>query len=91
MSSVVLSVGDSKILQTAIIRAIGDLYNVQLANNINDVLDILLQEKVVLLLLDNKMPHSQALCRTIRKLSQIKQLPELPIIMLTDKDGFVDR
>jgi CheY-like chemotaxis protein len=87
---IILSVDDSKIVQTMIARAIGDLYNVQLANNAVDALHILHSQKVALLLLDVTMPDMDGLelCRTIRALPQFKQLP---IIMLTAKDGMIDK
>ncbi len=87
---IILSVDDSKIVQTMISRAIGDLYDVQLANNAVDALNILHSQKVSLLLLDVTMPDIDGLelCRNIRAMSQFKQLP---IIMLTAKDGIVDK
>jgi CheY-like chemotaxis protein len=87
---IILSVDDSKIVQTMIARAIGDLYDVRLANNAIDALNILHTQKVALLLLDVTMPDIDGLelCRTIRALPQFKQLP---IIMLTAKDGIVDK
>ncbi len=87
---IILSVDDSKIVQTMIARAIGDLYNVQLANNAIDALNILHSQKVALLLLDVTMPDMDGLelCRTIRGLPQFKNLP---IIMLTAKDGMIDK
>jgi CheY-like chemotaxis protein len=87
---IILSVDDSKIVQTMITRAIGDLYDVQLANNATDALNILQLQKVELLLLDVTMPDIDGLelCRTIRAMPQFKQLP---IIMLTAKDGIIDK
>ncbi len=87
---IILSVDDSKIVQTMIARAIGDLYDVQLANNAVDALNILHSQKVALLLLDVTMPDIDGLelCRNIRAMPQFKQLP---IIMLTAKDGIVDK
>jgi CheY-like chemotaxis protein len=87
---IILSVDDSKIVQTMISRAIGDLYNVQLANNAIDALNILHSQKVAVLLLDVTMPDMDGLelCRTIRALPQFRQLP---IIMLTAKDGLIDK
>jgi CheY-like chemotaxis protein len=87
---IILSVDDSKIVQTMISRAIGDLYEVMLANNALDAMDILHTQKVALVLLDVTMPDMDGLemCRTIRSLSQFKNLP---IIMLTAKDGMLDK
>jgi twitching motility two-component system response regulator PilG len=83
-------VDDSKIVQTMITRAISDVYDVWLANNAIDALNILQQQNVALLLLDVTMPDIDGLelCRTIRAMSQFK---ELPIIMLTAKDGIIDK
>jgi CheY-like chemotaxis protein len=88
--SIILSVDDSKIVQTMIARAIGDLYEVVLASNALDAMDILHTQKVALVLLDVTMPDMDGLemCRTIRSLSQFKNLP---IIMLTAKDGMIDK
>jgi CheY-like chemotaxis protein len=87
---IILSVDDSKIVQTMISRAIGDLYNVQLANNAIDALNILHSQKVAVLLLDVTMPDMDGLelCRNIRALPQFRQLP---IVMLTAKDGLLDK
>ena len=87
---IILSVDDSKIVQTMIARAIGDLYDVRLANNAVDALNILHTQKVSLLLLDVTMPDIDGLelCRNIRTFPQFKNLP---IIMLTAKDGIVDK
>jgi CheY-like chemotaxis protein len=87
---IILSVDDSKIVQTMISRAIGDLYEVVLANNALDAMDILHNQEVKLLLLDVTMPDMDGLemCRTIRALPQFKNLP---IIMLTAKDGMIDK
>ncbi len=88
----ILSVDDSPVVQTMIKRAIGDRYNLLLASNGIEALKILNanKDKIRLALLDVTMPHIDGLelCRTIRK---IKYFADLPIIMLTAKDGMFDK
>jgi CheY-like chemotaxis protein len=87
---IILSVDDSKIVQVSIRKAIGDLYNVQFASNAMDALHILNSMPVVLLLLDVTMPDIDGLelCRTIRNISKFRNLP---IVMVTAKDGLIDK
>lgn len=87
---VVLSVDDSPIVQKMIERAIGNRYTVLLANNAMDALSLLNRNSVSVLLLDVTMPDIDGieLCRTIRK---IQRFQTLPIVMLTAKDGFLDK
>ena len=87
---IVLSVDDSKIVQVSIRKAIGDLYNVQFASNAMDALQALNNLPVALLLLDVTMPDIDGLelCRTIRNMSKFKNLP---IVMVTAKDGLIDK
>ncbi len=87
---VVLSVDDSKIVQVSIRKAVGDLYNVQFASNAMDALHVLNNMPVALLLLDVTMPDIDGLelCRTIRNMSKFKNLP---IVMVTAKDGLIDK
>ena len=88
----ILSVDDSPVVQTMIKRAIGDRYNLLLASNGIEALKILNanKDKIRLALLDVTMPQIDGLelCRTIRK---IKHFADLPIIMLTAKDGMFDK
>ena len=86
----ILSVDDSPIIQVSIKRALRGSYNVLLASNATDALDILNQQSVQLLLLDLTMPDVDGLdfCRTIRK---IPKFQDLPIIMVTARDGLIDR
>jgi CheY-like chemotaxis protein len=87
---VILSVDDSPIVQISIQRAISDRYEVLCAKNAVEALGLLNTRKVELLLLDVTMPDIDGLefCRTIRNISKFK---DLPVIMLTAKDGFMDK
>ena len=88
----ILSVDDSPVVQTMIKRAIGDRYNLLLASNGVDALKIINanKDKIKLALLDVTMPDIDGLdlCRTIRKM---EPFTDLPIIMLTAKDGMFDK
>jgi CheY-like chemotaxis protein len=87
---VILSVDDSKIVQVSIRKAVGDLYNVQFASNAMDALHMLNSMQISLLLLDVTMPDIDGLelCRTIRNINKFKNLP---IVMVTAKDGLIDK
>ncbi len=87
---IILSVDDSKIVQVSIRKAVGDLYNVQFASNAMDALHILNAMPIALLLLDVTMPDIDGLelCRTIRNIGKFKTLP---IVMVTAKDGLIDK
>ncbi len=87
---IVLSVDDSPVVQTLIKRAIHDRYQVLLANNAVDALNILNNNKVSLALLDVTMPDIDGLelCRTIRSIGKFH---DLPVVMLTAKDGMFDK
>ena len=87
---IVLSVDDSSVVQTVIKRSISDHYQVILANNAVDALNLLNSHTVSLLLLDVTMPDIDGLelCRTIRSISKFR---ELPVVMLTAKDGLLDK
>jgi twitching motility two-component system response regulator PilG len=86
----ILSVDDSPIVQTMIKRTLGDRYQVLLASNAVDALNLLNQKQVSLLLLDVTMPDIDGLemCRTLRS---IPKFCNLPIVMLTARDTFVDK
>jgi CheY-like chemotaxis protein len=87
---IVLSLDDSKIVQVMVKKAVGDIYNVMLADNAIDAMQILQEHKVALLLLDVTMPDVDGLelCRNIRAITKFK---DLPIVMLTAKDGLFDK
>jgi CheY-like chemotaxis protein len=87
---IILSVDDSPIVQVSIQRAISDRYEVLCAKSAVEALNLLNTRKVELLLLDVTMPDIDGLelCRTIRNIGKFK---DLPVIMLTAKDGFMDK
>ena len=86
----VLSVDDSAIIQTTIKRALQSDYNVLLASKAAEALDILKEVQVELMLLDLTMPDVDGLefCKTIRAIPQFK---DLPIVMVTARDGLVNK
>ena len=89
--AVILSVDDSPVVQTMIKRAISDRYQLLLASNGTEALKILgSTRKIKLMLLDVTMPDIDGLeiCRTIRRFKKFK---DLPVIMLTAKDGMIDK
>lgn len=87
---IVLSVDDSPIIQVSIKRALQEKYNVLLADRAVKALQILKQQPVKLLLLDLTMPDVDGLqfCKTVRQLPKFKNLP---IIMVTARDGIVNK
>lgn len=88
--STILAVDDSPIFQKLICRTLSDDYRVLVANNATDALSVVYQDHVSLVLLDVSMPDIDGLelCRTIRSLPQFQ---DLPIVMLTGRDGAFDR
>ncbi len=86
----VLSVDDSPIVQISIKRALAEHCNVMLANTAAEALNIINVNSIDLILLDVTMPEVDGLefCRIIRKLPQFNNLP---IIMVTARDGFFDK
>jgi twitching motility two-component system response regulator PilG len=83
-------VDDSPIVQTMIRRALSDRYNVLIASNAVEALNLLNSKSIKLLLLDVTMPDIDGLevCRTLRGIPKFR---DLPIIMLTARDGYVDK
>jgi CheY-like chemotaxis protein len=86
----ILAVDDSKIMQHEIKRALEDKYNVLVADNAVDALSVIYHQDIAALLLDVSMPGVDGLelCRTVRNLPQFQNLP---IIMLTARDGAFDK
>ncbi len=86
----ILAVDDSTMMQELIKLALADYYQVLVASNAVDALELIYQEKISLLLLDVSMPEINGLelCRTVRSISQFR---DLPIIMVTARDGFFDK
>ncbi|MEO1131363.1 MAG: response regulator [Cyanobacteria bacterium J06639_1] len=86
----ILSVDDSPIVQTTIKRSLSEHFQVLLASNAMEALNILNREQVKLLLLDVTMPVIDGLefCKTLRKIPKFKSLP---VVMLTARDGNVNK
>jgi DNA-binding response OmpR family regulator len=86
----ILAVDDCDVTLKLVKKVLGDDYRVLTANKAENALKIIYQEPVKLLLLDVEMPGIDGLelCRTVRNLSQFK---DIPIIMLTAKDGAFDK
>ncbi len=89
-NSTILAVDDSPVMQDLVKRALASEYRVLVADNAVDALSIIYHDQVSLLLLDVTMPGIDGLelCRTVRN---IPQFQELPIIMLTARDGMFDK
>lgn len=87
---VILSVDDSPIVQTLIKRSLAGSYQVLLAKNAIEALNILNREQVQLLLLDVTMPVIDGLefCKTLRK---IPRFTRLPVVMLTAREGNINK
>jgi CheY-like chemotaxis protein len=87
---IVLAVDDSAVMQQLIKRALTGYCQVVLASNAVDALNTIYHEKVALLLLDVSMPDIDGLelCRTVRSIPQFR---DLPIVMVTARDGFFDK
>ena len=86
----VLSVDDSPIVQLSIKRALTGHCNLLCSNQPINALSILRQHSVELLLLDLTMPGIDGLdfCKMIRNIPKFKNLP---IVMLTARDGFINK
>ena len=86
----VLSLDDSQIVQISIKRALSGHYNVILASKSAEALMSLNRNSVDLLLLDLTMPEVDGLefCRMIRRMPKFR---DLPIIMVTARDGLIDK
>ena len=86
----ILAVDDSKVMQDIVKKVLGQKYRVLVADNAVDALSMIYHEQVAVLLLDVSMPGIDGLelCRTVRS---IPQFENLPIIMLTSRDGSFDK
>ncbi len=86
----ILAIDDSAVVQQMIQRTLSSFCRVAVASNAVDGLGVMYHQPVKLLLLDVMMPEIDGLevCRTIRRMPQFS---DLPIIMLTGKDGFFDK
>ncbi|MGD1921114.1 MAG: response regulator [Pleurocapsa sp.] len=87
---IVLSVDDSPIVQVAIKRSLEKTCQVILTDEPTEALEILDSNPVKILLLDLTMPNIDGLefCQKIR---QIPKFKNLPIVMVTARDGLVNR
>ena len=87
---IILSVDDSPIVQVSIKRALSGRYNVMFASTAAEALKMINLNSVDLLLLDLTMPDVDGLdfCRIVRK---IPKFQDLPIVMVTARDGFFDQ
>lgn len=86
----ILAVDDSTVMQTLIKRALERDYRILVADNAVDALSVIYHQPISILLLDVSMPGVDGLelCRTVRSLPQFH---DLPIIMLTARDGVFDK
>lgn len=87
---IVLTVDDSPVVQTMIKRAIDDRYQVLSTDNAVDAFNLLNNNNVSLMLLDVTMPDINGLdlCRSIRSIAKFQHLP---VVMLTARDGMVNK
>lgn len=86
----IMAVDDSVVMQNLVKRALEDNYRVLVADNAVDALSLIYHEPIAVLLLDVSMPGIDGLelCRTVRNLPHFQNLP---IIMLTARDGLFDK
>lgn len=86
----ILAVDDSAVMLELIKKTLEGDYRIVVADNAVDALSMIYDEKISGLLLDVSMPGIDGLelCRTVRNLPQFQ---ELPIIMLTARDGLFDK
>lgn len=86
----ILAVDDSAVMQELIKRSLTGYCNVLVASNAVDALNLIYHEKFSLLLLDVSMPEIDGLelCRTVRSIAQFR---DLPIVMVTARDGLFDK
>lgn len=86
----ILAVDDCIFIQELIKEVLASDYHILVANNAAEALAVIYQHPIDLLLLDVSMPGVDGLelCRTLRSLPQFAQLP---IIILTARDGVFDK
>lgn len=86
----ILAVDDSVVMQGVVKQILSKDYRVLVADNAVDALSTIYHEQVSVLLLDISMPGIDGLelCRTVRS---IPQFQDLPIVMLTARDGAFDK
>ncbi|MFW6358322.1 MAG: response regulator [Chroococcales cyanobacterium] len=86
----ILAVDDCTITQKVLKKVLSSDYRVIVAGNARQALETIYREPIDLFLLDVSMPEIDGLelCRTVRQLPQFHQLP---IVMLTARDGAFDK
>jgi DNA-binding response OmpR family regulator len=86
----ILAVDDSTVMQGLVKQALGKEFRVLVTDNAVDALSMIYHEQISVLLLDVSMPGIDGLelCRTVRSLPQFHNLP---IVMLTARDGAFDK
>lgn len=85
----ILAVDESVVIQQLIKHSLTGYCQTLVVNNAKDALALMYSEKISLLLLDiSSEVDGLKLCRTVRS---IPQFYDLPIIMLTARDGFFDK
>jgi CheY-like chemotaxis protein len=86
----ILAVDDSPIIQIMLIRALSSHYHVLTASNAMDAMKLLYSRPISLMILDVTMPEIDGLelCRAVRSIPKFRNLP---IIMLTARDGLTDK
>ncbi|MEO0948404.1 MAG: response regulator [Cyanobacteria bacterium J06641_5] len=88
---IILSVDDSPVAQALVKRALGNDYTTLCCGCVVDALNLLnSRNDISVLLLDLTLPDMDGLefCRVLRGMERYKKLP---IVMLTARDGMVDR
>lgn len=90
MKPTVLSVDDCPLTQKVIRKLLQPTYRVLSVGDAKSALEVIYNDYIDVLLLDVTMPEIDGLelCRTIRNLPQF---PNIPIVMLTSRDGVFDR
>ncbi|ABW30046.1 response regulator [Acaryochloris marina] len=86
----ILSVDDSVVVQTMLKRTLCEYYRFLTASNAVEALNLLNRYPIELMLLDVTMPDIDGIefCKTVRGISKFR---DLPVIMLTAKDGLIDK
>lgn len=85
----ILVVDDSPIVQSMMRRTLSEEFNIVCATDAMEALGVLNNQRVDLIITDVTMPDIDGMefCRTVRKINKFKNLP---IIMLTSKEGILD-
>jgi len=86
----ILVVDDSVIIQTMIKRHLCEEYEVFCASNVAEAMEILDKKQISLIFSDVNMDEVDGFqfCKMVRKISHLR---EVPIILLTAKDGLINK